>query len=201
MNPAKCTFGVNAGRFLGFMLTARGIEANPDKCKAILEMRSPNNLKEVQRLVGRLTSLSRFIPKLAERIKPILKVMRESSQGGWSEECEKAFGEVKGILTEPPVMGRPDPGHELQIFLAVTEEAISATLIQEKTQFKLIYYVSRSLKEAEVRYQRLEKVALSLLYAARRLRPYFQGHQVIVRTDYPIAKILRKSDLVGRMIG
>ncbi|XP_014498730.1 uncharacterized protein LOC106759872 [Vigna radiata var. radiata] len=201
LNPAKCTFGVNAGRFLGFMLTVRGIEANPDKCKAILEMRSPHNLKEIQRLVDRLTSLSRFIPELAEKIKPILKLMKKSALEGWNEECEETFKDVKGILTVPPVMGRPDPDHTLQVFLVVTDTAISAALIQEDPQFKLIYFLSRSLKETEVRYQKLEKIALSLSYVARRLRPYFQGHQVIVRTDYPIAKILRKPDLAGRMIG
>lgn len=74
-------------------------------------------------------------------------------------------------------------------------------MIQETPQFKLIYFVSRSLKDAELLYQQLEKVALSLVYAARRLRPYFQCHQVVVRIDYPIAKILRKLDLAGRMIG
>lgn len=70
-------------------------------------------------------------------------------------------------------MGRLEPRYELQVFLDVTEEAISATLVQEKPQFKLIYFVSTSLKDAEVRYQWLEKVAISLLYAAQRLRPYF----------------------------
>jgi len=64
LNPEKCVFGVPTGKFLGFMLTAQGIEANPDKCAAIAEMRSPKNLKEIQRLVGRLTSLARFLPRL-----------------------------------------------------------------------------------------------------------------------------------------
>lgn len=65
LNPAKCILGMLAGKFLDFMLTAREIEANPDKCKAMLEIRSPQNLKEMQRLVGHLTSLSRFVPRLA----------------------------------------------------------------------------------------------------------------------------------------
>jgi len=62
LNPAKCVFGVEGGKFLGFMLTHRGIEANPDKCLAILDTQSPTTLKEVQSLVGKLTSLSRFLP-------------------------------------------------------------------------------------------------------------------------------------------
>lgn len=64
-------------------------------------------------MVGRLTSLSRFIPRLAECIKPILKVMKKDTKGGWDERCEEAFGEVKQILTEPPVMRRLDQGHKL----------------------------------------------------------------------------------------
>jgi len=69
LNPEKCVFGVEGGKFLGFMLTSRGIEANPDKCRALETMRSSDNLKEVQRLVGRLTSLSRFMARLADKIR------------------------------------------------------------------------------------------------------------------------------------
>jgi len=68
LNPAKCVFGMEGGKFLGFILTNREIEANPDKCEVISSMRSPTNLKETQRLVGRLTSLSRFLPRLTEKI-------------------------------------------------------------------------------------------------------------------------------------
>jgi len=77
LNPEKCAFGVEGGKFLGFMLTHRGIEANPEKCKVITEMRSPSGLKEIQRLMGCLTSLSRFIPKLAERTRPIIKLLKK----------------------------------------------------------------------------------------------------------------------------
>ena len=67
LNPKKCTFGVEGGKFLGFMLSHRGIEANPDKCRAITDMRSPKNIKEVQHLLGFLTTLSRFVSRLAKR--------------------------------------------------------------------------------------------------------------------------------------
>ncbi|XP_014493615.1 uncharacterized protein LOC106755899 [Vigna radiata var. radiata] len=161
LNPSKCTFGVQAGKFLGFMLIARGIEANPDKCRVVLEMRSPQSLKEVQRLVGRLTALSRFIPRLVLRIKPVVKMMKKDAQMCWDGQCEAAFKEVKKILTEPPVMERLKPNKELQLFLAVSDEVISVALVQEKPEMRLIYFLSRGLKEAEVRYQQVEKVALS----------------------------------------
>ncbi|XP_052728231.1 uncharacterized protein LOC108329042 isoform X1 [Vigna angularis] len=201
LNPTKCTFGVPSGKFLGFMLTTRDIEVNPDKCRTVLEMRSPQKLKEVQRLVGRLTSLSRFIPRLAERIKPILKVMKRSTGVDWDDQCEQAFDEVKRILVSPPVMGRPEAGHALQLFLAVSDDTVSSALVQEQPEFKLVYFVSRTLQPVETRYKRVEKIALALVMAARRLRPYFQSHQVVVRTDHPIAKILRKPDLAGRIVG
>ncbi|XP_017411652.2 uncharacterized protein LOC108323671 [Vigna angularis] len=200
LNPAKCTFGVPAGKFLGFMLTRRGIEANPDKCQAVLDMPAPKTLREVQRLVGRLTALSRFIPRLAEHIKPILKNLKKGSTQHWDNDCETAFITVKHILTSPPIMARPDEGSDLQLYLAAAPYAVSAALIQEAPSLKLIYFISRTLQGAEERYSRVEKFALALLTASRRLRPYFQSHQVIVRTDQPIAKILRKPDLAGRMV-
>ena len=70
LNPDKCVFGADRGKFLGFMLTQRGIEANLEKCKAIIEMRSLTTIKEVQRLIGCLTAISRFLPKLAEQTQP-----------------------------------------------------------------------------------------------------------------------------------
>jgi len=80
LNPDKCVFGVDRGKFLGFMLTQHGIEANPEKCKAIIEMRSPTTIKEVQRLIGRLTAISRFLPKLVEQTQPIIQLLKKSTR-------------------------------------------------------------------------------------------------------------------------
>ncbi|XP_014511562.1 uncharacterized protein LOC106770260 [Vigna radiata var. radiata] len=180
LNPSKCTFGVSAGKFLGFMLTYRGIEANPDKCRAILEMKSPTKLKDVQCLVGRLTALSRFISRLSDHIRLILKNMKKDVPRHWDNDCEETFSKVKSILTSPPIMARPTEGFELQLYLAASNHSVSAALIQESPDFKLIYFTSRTLQGAEERYSQVEKVALALLTAARRLRP--------------------KSDLAGRIV-
>ena len=79
------------GKFLGFMITNRGIEANPDKCTTILEMHSPTNIKEAQNLNGRLASLSRFLPKLVEKAKPFYKLLRKTEPFLWDESCKQAF--------------------------------------------------------------------------------------------------------------
>jgi len=173
LNPEKCVFGVPAGKFLGFMLTARGIEANPDKCPAITEMRSPKNLKEVQRLIGRLTSLARFLPRLTEKVRPILKIMKKQTAEKWDGQCEAAFQQIKEMISSPPIMSRPVKGLLLQLYLSVSDDTISATLIQEVPEQRPVYFISRVLQSAETRYQLVEKIALALLTAARRLRQYF----------------------------
>lgn len=87
LNPAKCTFGVAAGKFLRFMLTARGVETNLDKCATVLEMQNPSTLKWVQRLVGRVIELSRFTPKLAKRVHLVLRRMKKGSADKWDTDC------------------------------------------------------------------------------------------------------------------
>ena len=76
---------------MGFILTPRWIEANPDKCRTIAKMRSPENIKEVQQLMGRLTALSGFVPRLAERTKPMVQLLCKASKFSWDEKCEEIF--------------------------------------------------------------------------------------------------------------
>jgi len=117
LNPEKCTFGVDSGIFLGFMLTHRGIQANPEKCQAIIDMRSPANIKEVQRLVGRLIAISRFLPKLAYKTKPMIKLLKKSTKFAWDDTCEQNFNALKQLLT-PPVLTKPDLSLPLIMYIA-----------------------------------------------------------------------------------
>nr|KYP54579.1 Retrovirus-related Pol polyprotein from transposon 17.6 [Cajanus cajan] len=156
LNPEKCVFGVSGGMFLGFMLSARGIAANPDKCQAIVGMRSPQNLKEVQRLVGRLTSLSRFLPCLAETAKPIIRLLKKV-KFEWSADCEEAFQTLKQRLGSRPILSKPDPQANIIVYLCVSDEAISAVLVQEKEVQQPVYFISRMLQDSETRYQLLKK--------------------------------------------
>jgi hypothetical protein len=113
LNPKKCVFGVSAGKLLGFLVSHRGIEANPDKIQAIEAMRPPARLKDVQRLTGSLAALSRFISRLAERALHFFKLMRESGPFTWTDEAKQAFQEMKQYLTSLPVLVAPDPGQTL----------------------------------------------------------------------------------------
>lgn len=94
LNPGKCAFGVRSGKFLGYMVTERGIEVNPDQVKAVHDMRSPRNIKEVQTLTGRIAALSRFLSRTAEISYPFFKILRKGSKFEWSKDCKSAFQQL-----------------------------------------------------------------------------------------------------------
>ncbi|XP_057428801.1 uncharacterized protein LOC130722168 [Lotus japonicus] len=131
LNPEKCSFGVQGGKFLGFMITSRGIEINPDKCKAIQQMKSPSNVKEVQRLTGRIAALSRFLPKSGDRSFPFFKCLRKNVAFEWTAECEEAFVRLKELLSSPPILSKPIQGHPLHLYFAVSDSALSSVILQE----------------------------------------------------------------------
>jgi len=201
LNPEKCVFGVEAGKFLGFMLTERGIEANPDKCTTIIAMRSPTSVKEVQQLTGRMAALSRFVSARGEKGHPYFQCLKRNSRFAWTDEYEAAFLKLKEYLATPPVLCKPQAGVPLRLYFAVTEWAISSVLVQEQDQVQRpIYFVSKALQGPKLRYQSLEKAALAVVFSARRLRHYFHSFTVVVMTNLPIQKVLQKPDVAGRMV-
>ena len=109
LNPEKCVFGVPSSKLLGFRVSRRGIEANPEKVKAIERMSPPQTLKEMQKLAGRVTALGHFISKLGERALPFFKLTKKKGPFEWTPEADQAFRDLKKYLTCPPVMVAPRP--------------------------------------------------------------------------------------------
>ncbi|KAL0437620.1 UNVERIFIED_CONTAM: hypothetical protein Sradi_0469900 [Sesamum radiatum] len=201
LNPAKCAFGVQVGCFLGFMVTQRGIEANPLKIKAIINMKAPTCLNEVQRLIGSIAALSRFISKSAEKSLPFLKTLRKAKTFEWGTPFQLAFEELKAYLARLPLLLKPSPGETLYLCLSVAPQVVSFVLIREEKGKQLpIYYVSKVLNQAEGRYTPIEKMALALVVTARRLHPYFPSHSIGVKTNTPLKQTLGKPDTSGRLV-
>ena len=172
LNPRKCTFGVTEEKFLGFMVSQRGIEANPDKIQAIMEMTLPRNINEVQSLNGKVAALNRFVSKATDKCLPFFRTLKKSFE--WTDECQQAFEQLKAYLSAPPLLSPSQPGEELFLYLAVSLAAISAALIREEEKVqKPVYYASRALHRAEERYPPMEKLAFALVTATRKLKPYF----------------------------
>ena len=201
LNPLKCAFEVSVGRFLGFMVTQRRIEANPSQLKAILHSSAPSSKKGIQQLTRRLAALGRFISRFTDRLKPFFTTLREVNRVEWNEECDKAFVAIKRYLTEPPILVSPEVGDTLYLYLATSDITVSAALFKECEEAKLrpVFFVSKSLSSAETRYTHLERTALALRTAAQKLRPYFQAHPVVVLTDLPLLGTIHKPDLSRRM--
>ncbi|XP_077242376.1 uncharacterized protein LOC143882870 [Tasmannia lanceolata] len=201
LNPTKCTFGVSSGKFLGFMVSQRGIEANPEKIKAVVELAPPKTIREVQRLTGMIAALGRFVSKSAERCLPFFNAVKGLKTSPWTEECQTSFEELKQYLSSPPLLTKPEPGEELILYLSISPLALAAVIVrEERSQQKPVYYVSKALHDAEIRYQRVEKLAYALVMAARKLRPYFQAHTIKVLTDQPLRQVLHKPDTSGRLV-
>ena len=98
LNAEKCTFGVGAGKFLGYLITNWGIELNPNQIKAVKRLKLPSNLKEVQVLTGMLVALNRFISKFADHCRPFYQVLKKWKGFQWNEDCDRAFRDLKDYL-------------------------------------------------------------------------------------------------------
>jgi len=190
LNPCKCAFRVSSGKFLGFMVSERGIEANPDKIQAILNMEPPKNIKEVQSLTGRVAALNKFVSKATDKCLPFFKILRKAFE--WTDECQKAFQDLKHYLTMAPLLILSVLGEELYLYLAMSLHAVSLALIREEEKVqKPVYYTSRALRGAEGRYPLIEKLAFALITASKKLRHYFQVHIINVMTDHLLKKTMK----------
>ncbi|XP_075674773.1 uncharacterized protein LOC142643957 [Castanea sativa] len=147
-----------------------------------------------------VAALNRFISRSADRCRSFYRLLHKWKDFRWTNECSLAFEDLKQYLTKPPVLSRPEKEEVLYAYLAVTNHAVSLVLIRnDKGVQKPIYYVSKSLQEAEQRYLPLEKALLAVVHATRKLPHYFQAHTVVVLTQLPLQAIMRKSDYTGRV--
>lgn len=200
LNPAKCTFAVTSGEFLGYIVAKRGIEANPRKIAAIMELPSPRSTREVQRLTGRIAALNRFICRSIDKFLPFYQLLRANKRFEWDDDCEKAFAELKQYLATPLVLAKPEEGEILYLYVSVTGSAVSGVLVrEERGEQRPIFYISKTLDDAESRYSTLEKLALAVVTAAKKLRPYFQSHSIAVMTTQPLRNILHSPSQSERM--
>ena len=198
LNPSKYVFGVTARKFLGFMVSQRGIEVNSEKVWAIMELGPPRMVKEVQSLNGKITALNRFVSKATEKCLPFFRTLRKSFE--WMDECQKAFEDLKKYLSSPPLLSPSKLGEDLYLYIAVSQTAISAALVREEegTQ-RPVYFVSRAFWGIEERYPWMEKLVFAMVTVARKLKPYFQAHTIIVLTDQPLKRAMSSPEAAGRM--
>ncbi|KAK0585626.1 hypothetical protein LWI29_031559 [Acer saccharum] len=174
-------------------VTERGIF-----CYKVMPFGLKNAGATYQRLVNKM--FAKMLGSTMEVYIDDMLVKSKNKAFEWNDDCEKALQELKNYLKSPPLLSKPKDNETLFIYLAVSDTAVSAVLVREEGSSQHpVYYVSKTLLDAETRYSRLEKLALALVMAARKLRPYFQCHSIKVLTAYPLKNILHKPELSGRL--
>ena len=146
------------------------------------------------------TALNQFISRSAERCRPFSHLLHKWQGFEWTAECAVAFQQLKEYLSKPPIMSSPKVDEVLFAYLTVAPHAVSFILIREDNGVQRpVYYVSKSLHEAEVRYLSLEKAILAVVHATRKLPHYFQADTMVILTQLPLKSILRSADYTGRI--
>jgi hypothetical protein len=195
---------VKKGKFLGCLVSTKGIEANPNKIESILRMEPPKSRKGAHRLTGRLASLNRFISRSAEMNLPFFEVLKSAKVFQWGPTQQKAFEELKQYLLELTTLTPPSSRAPLLLYVAASHDAVNATLVQEKQDGQAkkqvpVYFVSKVLSPSKRNYIELEKVLYVVLMASRKLRHYFQSYHIIVPSSQPLKDIIRNIEATGRV--
>jgi hypothetical protein len=156
LNPNKCVFGIPSGKLLGFIISHRGIEANPEKISAITKMKAPICIKDVQKLTGCMAALNRFISKLGERGLLFFKLLKNQEKFVWTLEANQSLAQLKDFLSKPPVLTAPCKKEQLLLYVAATTHVVSFAIFVERQEDshaypfqRPVYFVSKVLSESK----------------------------------------------------
>jgi hypothetical protein len=195
LTPEKCVFGVPRGMLLGFIVSEQGIEANPEKIVAITNMGPIKDLKGVQRVMGCLAALSRFISRLGEKGLPLYRLLRKAERFTWTPEAEEALGNLKALHTNAPILVPPAAGEALLIYVAATTQVVSVVIVVERREEghallaqRPVYFVS---------YPQIQKLLYAVILTRQKLRHYFESHPVTVVSSSPLGEIIQSRKASG----
>jgi hypothetical protein len=181
LNPEKCMFRVPRGMLLGFIVSQRGIEPNPEKVSAITRMGPIRDLKGVQRVMGCLASLSQFISCLGEKGLPLYRLLRKSEHFSWTPEAQEALDRLKASLTHATILAPPIDGKPLYLYVAATTQVVSAVIVVERQEEghalpvqRPVYYISKVLSKIKTRYPQIQKLLYGGLGSAQ-VAPLLRG--------------------------
>jgi hypothetical protein len=150
---------VPQGKLLGFIISHRGIEANPEKITAITDIDAPRMIKDIQKLTGCMAALNRFISRLGERGLPFFNLLKCHDKFQWTEEVKQELEDLKDHLQSPPILTAPQPGENMLLYIAMTTHIVSTTIMVEREEESYtfgvqqpVHFISEVLSESKVHY-------------------------------------------------
>jgi hypothetical protein len=174
LNPKKSHFAMREGKLLGHIVSRDGIRIDPKRIEAINTINIPRNVKEIQSFLGTINFLRRFIPNFAEIVKLITGMLKKDSGVNWTTEARASFVHIKKFISEAPVLASPDYLKDFLIFSFSSEHTIATVLLQKDDEGfeRPIAFFSKSLRDAELKYDIIEKQAYAMVKALKAFRTY-----------------------------
>ncbi|GFN74641.1 transposon ty3-i Gag-Pol polyprotein [Plakobranchus ocellatus] len=181
----------------GHVISADGLQADPDKIKAVQEMTRPNDKEALRKFLGFVSYLGKFIPNLSQENEPLRQLLKSENQFQWQNQHEKAVKSLKNLCTEAPVLKLFDVNKPVEIHCDASSTGLGACLIQNGNP---IVYTSRALADAEQRYARIEREMAAIVHACKKFYCSVFGKEVTVFTDHkPLEQIFKKQLLSAPM--
>lgn len=190
-NKEKCKIGVQEVKYLGHVFDSNGMRPDYEKIKAIKELKSPKDRKEVERFLGAVNYLSKFIPHYSEIAIPLTSLLRKGSEWRWESSESEAFDRLKEAVTGAGVLALYEPARPVVLSVDASRDALGAVLLQAG---RPVEYASRTLTDAQKRYAQVEKEMLAIVFACERFHQYVYGQKgVVVESDHkPLESIFKK---------
>jgi hypothetical protein len=176
---------------VGHIITDSGIKPDNSKIEAIQSMPCPSSRKDLERFLGMINYLGKFIPNLSDITAPLRELLKQDNEWVWLEQHQKAVDQLKNLITSAPVLAFYDVSKPIKVSVDASQEGIGAVLIQSE---RPVAYASRSLTECEKRYAQIEKEMLAVVFGVEHFHYYVYGRQVTVETDHkPLEVIIKKN--------
>ncbi|CAB4021418.1 Transposon Ty3-G Gag-Pol poly [Paramuricea clavata] len=195
LQKAKCEVGVQQLTYLGDTISAEGLKPDQRKVEAIQNMERPGNKTDLQRFLGMINYLARYIPDLSTRTMPLRKLLDQKVLWMWDNEQEKAWKELKELVSSEPVLKFYDPNKPIKISTDASRSGLGAVLQQLHGENWLpVAYASRSVTDCESRYATIELETLGMTFSCERFHQYIYGQEFEIETDHkPLVSIFKKS--------
>lgn len=197
----KCQFCRPELKYLGYVVNKFGLQVDPSKVEAILNMPTPKTVSEIRRVLGMASWYRRFIPNFATITAPLTSLLRKSAKWNWNSDCESAFKTLKECLVSAPLLCCPDYTKPFVVQCDASAYGLGAVLTQNiDGEERVICYLSRSLTKSERKYTTTERECLAVLFAVEKLRMYLEGvHFTVITDHHSLTWLHRLKDPVGRL--